>query len=448
MVKAIHTLGVLKSVKILVIGDFMLDTYTVGSVNRISPEAPVPILHIQNQTHLPGGAGNVVLNLQALGAQVIPIGRIGDDDNGAELAKVFDKMVFIQQGYRTPGKNRLISGGQQIIRVDHENHVPLSPDLEKKVLKYVSTDCLDVSAIAISDYKKGMLTESLLSYLIEFGIKNAIPVIVDPKGDDFTKYRGAKLIKPNLSEAYLASKLPTDASIDEVGRKLMSQTQTSMLMITRSAEGISLFTPSQSRQDFPVKSKEVKDVTGAGDTVLAVITFCLANNIGINETIHLANIAAGIVIEKIGCNRITLKQIAKRILEGDHDSKILDESYLFVLMKVLKDKKLTLVGLKSESHLSSKLFSALKKISSKGEGECLMVMLIDDDPNEHYVSLLSSLQEVDYLLYKFQSFSNLCKTLNPEKIYLVEGEGFIQINQEQALLGDLLYTKPTIKAID
>lgn len=441
-------MGSLKPVKILVIGDFMLDTYTVGKVSRISPEAPVPILHIQEQTHLPGGAGNVVLNLQALGAEVIPIGRIGDDDNGAELAKVFDKGFFVQKGYHTPGKNRLMSGGQQIIRVDYENNIPLSPAVEKKVLKFIQTHCLDVEAIAISDYKKGMLTESLLSFLIEFGMKNVIPVIVDPKGDDFTKYRGATLIKPNLSEAYLASKLPKEASLDEVGKKLLSQTKTPMLMITRSSEGIALFAPRKSRQDFPVKSKEVQDVTGAGDTVLATITLCLANDIEIDAAIHLANIAAGVVIEKIGCSRITLAQIAERILERDHDSKIFDESHLFPLTKVLENKKLTLVGLKSESKLSSKLFSKLKKISSKKEGECLMLMLIDDDPDEHYVSLLSSLQEVDCLLYKFQGFSKLCKKFNPEKIYLVEGEGFIQIDQAQALLEDLLHTKPTIKVID
>ena len=421
-------MGSLKPVKILVIGDFMLDTYTLGKVSRISPEAPVPILHIQNQTHLPGGAGNVVLNLQALGAEVIPIGRIGDDDNGTQLARVFDKGFFVQKGYYTPGKNRLMSGGQQIMRVDHENNIPLSLAVEKKVLKFIQTHCLDVSAIAISDYKKGMLTESLLSFLIEFGMKNMIPVIVDPKGDDFTKYRGATLIKPNLSEAYLASKLPKEASLDEVGKHLLSQTKTPMLMITRSSEGISLFVPRKSRQDFPIKSKEVKDVTGAGDTVLATITFCLANDIEIDETVHLANIAAGVVIEKIGCSRITLAQIAERILERDHDSKIFDESHLFALTKVLENKKLTLVGLKSDSKLSSKLFSKLKKISSKKEGECLMLMLIDDNPDEHYVSLLSSLQEVDYLLYKFQSFSKLCKKFNPEKIYLVEGERFTQID--------------------
>ncbi|MCK4934063.1 MAG: HldE protein, partial [Simkaniaceae bacterium] len=362
MVTATRALNQLKPAKILVIGDFMLDTYTTGDVSRISPEAPVPILHVKKQLHLPGGAGNVAINLQTLGAEVITIGRIGADDHGVELSKLFKQGLFVQKGYQTPGKNRLMSEGQQIIRVDEENNVALSSTIKRKIIKFIHTHCHDVSAIAISDYNKGLLTKSLLGFLIEFGMKNVIPIIVDPKGVDFTPYMGATLIKPNLMEACAASKLPSEATLDQVGESLLAQTKTSMMLITRSSEGMSLFTSDKMRQDFAIKSREVKDVTGAGDTVLAMITLCLANDIEIEEGIYLANIAAGIAVEKVGCHRITLAEVTERILEKDHDSKIFNKTELFSLQRALENKPVILVQMKSKMQLSANLYQNLKKL--------------------------------------------------------------------------------------
>ena len=247
MVKVLGVFSQLKPAKVLVIGDFMLDTYTTGVVERISPEAPVPVLHVQKSEDVPGGTGNVVLNLLALGAEVIAVGRVGSDLAGERLKHLLEERgvdtrgIFVQEGVSTPRKNRLIADGQQLIRIDEECVTPLSEELEQKVLAAIENSAEQIEVIAISDYAKGFLTPSLLEKVIAFANQKNIPTIVDPKGNDFSKYYGATLIKPNYKEALAASKLTKETPFEQVGKTLLTESGAEMIMVTRSSQGITLF---------------------------------------------------------------------------------------------------------------------------------------------------------------------------------------------------------------
>jgi rfaE bifunctional protein kinase chain/domain len=307
--------------KILVVGDFMLDVYTFGEVLRISPEAPVPVLRVTGESRRPGGAGNAILNLISLGMEVVAVGRVGNDVGGStflqEMAKegVDTRGVVCDSAFQTPLKNRMIATGQQIVRIDYEHPLPLNMRLEQEVVDTLPKLLDKVEIVAISDYAKGFLTPSLLAEVIKMAKKFAIPIIVDPKGIDFTRYRGATLIKPNYAEAVGAAGLGMEATLDDIAARILSDVGIETLMVTRSKEGISVFSQQGKRLDFPPQVHEVRDVTGAGDTVLAVVTAALANSLSISEAARLANVAAGIAIERIGCARISLADLSARLVE-------------------------------------------------------------------------------------------------------------------------------------
>lgn len=301
--------------RILVVGDFMLDLYSIGEVQRISPEAPVPVLRIFEQSHRPGGAGNTLINLISLGMQAIPLGRVGWDDGGDQFIRdlteegVDVSFILRDPTFKTPLKNRMIASNQQLMRVDFETPSHLSHDLEKQIVTFLPKLLKQIDIVAISDYAKGFLTCTLLQKLIKEACDLKIPVIVDPKGRDFSRYKGASLIKPNLSEALAAAGLGVEAPLEQVAEKILHQVDIQTLMITRSQEGISIFEKKKMRQDFPARIHEIKDVTGAGDTVLAVVAAALANKMDLSKAAHLANIAAGLAIERIGCARISLDDL-------------------------------------------------------------------------------------------------------------------------------------------
>ena len=302
----------LKPFRAMVLGDFLLDTYTTGIVRRISPEAPVPILEVKQEDARPGGAGNVALCLKALGAHVSCVGRVGPDLHGDKLKDLLSmdhSLVLTEKGYITPVKNRLIANSQQLMRIDREKVTPLDPHLEAYIVQELEAKIAQMDVVAISDYGKGFLTKTLLESVISIAKEKKVPVIVDPKGIDFSKYRGATLIKPNLSEAYLAAKMDESTALTEVAKALFEDADPQHLLITRSEAGLSLFSKEGIQQNFPVISREVKDVTGAGDTVLSTICLGMANGLDLSSTLRLANIAAGIVIEKLGCCQVTIKEI-------------------------------------------------------------------------------------------------------------------------------------------
>lgn len=297
----------------------MVDLYTIGEVNRISPEAPVPILHVKEELKRAGGAGNAILNLISLGMEVVALGRIGEDAAGFSFLDEMEKenvnisAILRDPTFQTPLKNRVMAAGQQIVRVDYEQPSPLDGHQEQKIIETLPVLLADVHIVAISDYAKGFLTPNLIGAIIHHARQLEIPVVVDPKGMDFIRYQGATLIKPNVQEAKGAAGLGIEATLDQIAERILTDIAIDNLLITRSKEGISLFSSQKKREDFPAHVHEVKDVTGAGDTVLAVITAAMANQIPLCEAAVLANAAAGIAIERSGCARVSLSDLASRL---------------------------------------------------------------------------------------------------------------------------------------
>lgn len=440
MVKLARTFSHFRPFKALVLGDFMLDTYTTGRVKRISPEAPVPVMEVLKQESRPGGAGNVVLNLTTLGATVFAVGRIGGDAEGNELKMHLSladtSCLLVEPNYKTPVKNRLIADSQQLIRVDFETVSPLKVELEAILIDHLNELIPQVDVVAISDYGKGFLTNRLIQVAIEIARKAKIPSIVDPKGSDFTKYKGATVLKPNLSEAYTAAKCPSFASLDEVAKQLHSLAE--ILLITRSEAGISIFNVEGQRSDFPVRSKEVKDVTGAGDTVLSMICLGLANGLDIQLAAQLANIAAGLSIERLGCVQITLSELAQRLLEVDSDTKIFDESHTYALHQVLQGKRYSLLVLEKGQVMSNALFRTIRQLSAQ-EGQELIIYVRETEPDDELIHLLSSLQEVDYIILQTESLKNLCSAIHPHQVFLLEQDKPIKLDLAKDLLQSLIH---------
>jgi len=316
MVDLEKSFGKLRPSRILVAGDLMLDAYTVGEVGRISPEAPVPVLLVKERSSRPGGSGNVVLNLVSMGAKVRVLGRIGKDEAGAvlqaELAEEGAELFGLieQAGYVTPVKNRVIASGQQIVRIDEEEQSALPELLEQQLADSIPALLQDIELVALSDYGKGYLTPTLTRALIVAANERDIPVLVDPKGLDFSRYCGCTILKPNLPEVYMAAGLERTAPLEKAAASVLVQAQAEILMVTRSEKGISLFYREGKREDFPVTVREVRDVTGAGDTVLATLAVALASGLSPADAARLSNLAAGAAIERFGCARISLTDLS------------------------------------------------------------------------------------------------------------------------------------------
>lgn len=425
--------------KIMVIGDFVVDTYTIGKARRISPEAPVAIVNVQKTEQRAGGAGNTVLNLVSLGIQVVAVGRVGHDSMGDFLKQsLFSEGVsidglFVEPRYTTPTKNRIIADGQQIVRVDHEEVKALNETLEQQVIESLPQLLSDVAIVAISDYGKGFLTRTLLASLIECAQAKNIPIIADPKGIDFTKYKGATVVKPNLSEAIQASGLGSDASLEQVAAKVLQITESETLMVTRSEQGISLFHRNGTREDFPVQIREIKDVTGAGDTVLAMVACAMANGLSMTAAAQLANVAAGIAIEHFGCARVSLEELAHRLLEKDVTNKVFDEEHLYALQKVLKGKQFVLIGLNSAQGITSTILRSIRQLAQAQE-IMLLIYIRDHNPSDEFVDILASLNDVDYIILNGESLRQFCSKLEPQEVYVVEKDQLRRLEQAYALL--------------
>lgn len=428
--------------KVMVVGDLLLDTYTIGKARRISPEAPVAIVHVQKEENLPGGAGNVILNLVSLGAEVVSIGRVGQDTAGTVLCQALRNEgidttgIIVQPGFPTPVKNRIIAENQQIVRVDHEMVMPIPELLEQMVIDSLPKLFEGVSVVAISDYGKGFLSRTLLAAIIESSKQRGIPVIADPKGIDFTKYAGATIIKPNRGEAFAAANLPPEAPLEHVAERVLGITESDTLMVTRSEAGISLFHKDGSRQDFPVRVREVKDVTGAGDTVLAMLTCALANGLSVGEAAQLSNVAAGIAIERIGCARVTLSELARRLLEDDVGNKVFDGEHLFALQEALRGKHVALLSLSCNQGLSSVIYSTIRQLS-KGHRDVL-VYVRESQPDPDFVNLLASLREVNFILLQSESLHHLYQIIAPEEVCIIEQDQTVRRITLQELMASHL----------
>ncbi len=429
----------------LVLGDLMLDTYTTGRVKRISPEAPVQVLEVSAQESRPGGAGNAVLNLLALGGEVSVLGRIGADAQGIQLAETLEKAgaktqgLIQEKGYLTPVKNRLIADSQQLLRVDLETVTPVTKEVEESALLHLNALIPGMQVVAISDYGKGFLSNRLIQEAIAISERAGVPCLVDPKGSDFTKYRRADLIKPNLGEAYAAAKLPPTAALEAVAEEIFRISQAKRLLVTRSEAGMTLFHPSGERHDFPVRSREVKDVTGAGDTVLAMISLAMANGLDLPVAAQLANIAAGITIERLGCAAIRLSEVAERLLETDCRSKIFDETHTYALQQVFNEKRYTLLVLERGQAMTGGLFRTIRKLAQTAARE-LVVYIRDSNPSDELLHILSALHDIKAIILQKQSLKQLCDAIHPDEVYFLQSE---ELREAKDLLA-LLMNNPTL----
>lgn len=426
MVKLANILCRLNPVKVMVIGDMLLDVYTIGKARRISPEAPVAIVNVTQEDHRPGGAGNVILNLISLGASVVPIGRIGNDWAGQifleklKSENIDTEMILTDTHFKTPVKNRIIADHQQIVRVDQETISNLNETLEQYIIEKLPELMKTVQVIALSDYGKGFLTHTLLSAIIDCAQKLEIQVITDPKGHDFEKYSRTTVIKPNFSEACAAAKLPPSAPLEEIAAQVLSKSQAKLLMITRSEEGISLFNDKGERWDFPVHSKEVKDVTGAGDTVLAMLTYTMANHLSYSECAHLCNLAAGIAIEHVGCVRVTLSDLACRLYETHMTTqKIFDYDHLFILFEILKKQRFEILSLKEDVQLDYQFFQMIRDLYQ--ETQFLIVCIENPKKHEALLEVLASLKEVHFITTDLASLESLSQQPTFLKSYIYSG---------------------------
>ncbi|MCW8896114.1 D-glycero-beta-D-manno-heptose-7-phosphate kinase [Sulfurimonas sp.] len=301
--------------KILVVGDLMIDHYLWGSCERISPEAPVQIVDIAKETTVLGGAGNVINNLKALGADVSVSSIIGDDENGQELINMLNEInvdssnIIIDSNRKTSKKSRVIAASQQILRYDKETKEEITTISSNKIIESLSGTISSYDIVILSDYGKGVLTEELCQKIIALSNKNGVKVLVDPKGRDFTKYRGSYLLTPNKKEAILATgiEIKDDETLKEALLKLKTDCNLGLSLITLSEDGIATYDTEVKK--FPTVAKEVFDVTGAGDTVIASIAFALSAGKTIEETAAFSNLAAGVVVGKIGSATVTLDEI-------------------------------------------------------------------------------------------------------------------------------------------
>jgi len=300
---------------ILVIGDLILDHYLWGDCNRISPEAPVQIIDIQHENTILGGAGNVANNLKELGSLVDILSVIGDCKTSIELknslinAGINTKYLIIEENRITSKKTRIIASHQQVVRYDREITNEINSNSQFKIINLFEKIIEKYDCVLLSDYGKGVLTFSLTQALIKITNKHNKKILIDPKGNDYSKYTGAFLLTPNKTEASQATgiKINNDKSLNEALIKLKNKYKLTSSLITLSEQGIAIY--DKNIRVFPTIAREVFDVTGAGDTVLASLGFALACNTKIDEALKFSNLAAGIVVGKIGSSTVTLNEI-------------------------------------------------------------------------------------------------------------------------------------------
>ncbi|QNM88622.1 D-glycero-beta-D-manno-heptose-7-phosphate kinase [Aliarcobacter cryaerophilus] len=304
-----------KKPNILVIGDLMIDHYLWGSCDRISPEAPVQVVNVKKESSVLGGAGNVINNLATLGSVVDVISVIGNDSVANELKSLLEKIdvptsnLVVENNRKTSKKSRLIASQQQVLRYDMESIDDINENSHKQIIQTLEKNIDKYSSIILSDYGKGVLTTNLTKEIIKIANKNNIKVLVDPKGKDYSKYKGSYTLTPNKKEAMEATNIDIkdESSLIEALKSLKIQCELEVSLITLSEQGIAIFDDELTIK--PTVAREVYDVTGAGDTVIASIAFALGNNLDIKDAIYFANLAAGVVVGKIGSATTTLDEI-------------------------------------------------------------------------------------------------------------------------------------------
>lgn len=307
----------LPGARVMVIGDLMLDRFVYGEVERISPEAPVPVIRVGSEESMLGGAGNVVRNLIALGAEVCFAAVVGDDQIGRDLIEMVgeetsvEPYLLVERGRRSTTKVRYVAGGQQLLRADRETERAIEDATRARIIDIVATELDDMDALILSDYAKGVLTDDVVEAVIAAARDAEVPVVVDPKSHDFSRYRGVTALTPNRRELSLAARMmaETDAEVIAAATSVMADAEAEYLLVTRSADGMSLIGADGSAAHFAAEALEVYDVSGAGDTVVATFAVALARGLAPEIATRIANLAGGIVVGKTGTAVVDLDDL-------------------------------------------------------------------------------------------------------------------------------------------
>ena len=430
-----------KTPNILVVGDFMIDHYLWGGCERISPEAPVQVVDIKNETMTLGGAGNVVLNLLALGAKVDVATVLGDDETSKKIIKILKKLkintefIEYESARKTSIKTRIMASHQQIIRFDKESKENIPQDAEDKLKTKIFNNIKKYDAVLLSDYAKGVLTKSLTKAIIKEANKNNIFVLVDPKGADYSKYFGATLLTPNKKEASVASNIDikNEDTLLEAIKKLKKDINLKYSIITLSEDGVAIYDEKFTK--IPTIAREVYDVTGAGDTVLAAIGVGLSLGYDIFKSIHFATSAAAVVVAKLGSATASIEEIIqyeKRINQDKFEEKIVTCNELKNLLSKTPKKLVFTNGCFDILHVGH--IKYLQK--AKELGDILIVGLNSDSSvkklkgenrpinnEKDRAILLSALAFVDFVvIFDEETPYNLIKNLKPN--ILVKGADY------------------------
>ena len=334
-----------KSPRLLVVGDLMIDHYLWGSCERISPEAPVQVVNVNSESSVLGGAGNVINNLRALGAKVDVISVVGGCEISDELKKLLNNInvntqyLITQKDRITSKKSRIIAAQQQVVRYDRESSDEISAESQKQILDSFTSIIANYDGVLLSDYGKGVLTSSLTQSLITAANKAGKKVMVDPKGLDYSKYAGAYLLTPNKKEASEATQvtIKDDESLTQAITQLKVECDLTVSLITLSEQGVAIY--DDELRTHPTVAREVYDVTGAGDTVLASLGFALACGVDIDDAVEFSNLAAGVVVGKIGSATATLNEIIEyesSLNKSTSDEHIKTLSEITILSEELK----------------------------------------------------------------------------------------------------------------
>jgi len=310
--------------KILILGDIMLDEYLFGAVSRISPEAPVPIVEITSDRYLLGGSANVAANIRAIGDEPVLLGTVGEDEASVKLShllkekRISSDFVVNDPSRRTTIKTRVIANNQQVVRTDRENLHELDKDIERQVFNRFKAVADEISAVIISDYGKGVITLSLLEQVIEVCLEKDIFIAVDPKETHFHNYRKVSVITPNHHEAGFAygKRIRTEHDLMEVGTGLLEKLQAKSILITRGADGMSIFRSGEEPTHIPTFARKVYDVTGAGDTVIATFVSAICGGADLVEAAVVANAGAGITVAEVGTATVTIPLLKSELVHN------------------------------------------------------------------------------------------------------------------------------------
>lgn len=432
--------------RVLVVGDAILDHYIVGQVSRTSPEAPVPVLHAERDEWLAGGAANVARNLAFQDAEVVFVSLIGDDDSGSQLCELLGterrirQEFVVEEGRLTPLKTRCVAQGQQMLRVDRENPGPPPPVLEKRILGRIRKHLPTVAGIILSDYGKGLLTPTLIESIVAEASERELEIVVDPKGTDYSRYRGVDLITPNLKEAREASgvDIVDEPTTEAAAKALQRIVRGKAVCVTLGARGVAIY-PRRGRPAFiHARAREVYDVTGAGDTFIALMALARFSGGTFAEAAEIGNVAAGIAVGRSGVAAIPRAELLREI-EGDTGTrKWIDEDELVSIRRSLAraGRKVVFTNgcfdLLNVHHL--RLLSEASSL-----GDALIVALNSDESvrrirgeprpllNEtERAELIGSLPYVDYVTFFEEDTPNaLLERLRPD--ILVKGDNSAEV---------------------